>query len=687
MDAEVHTAELEKARARAEELRRQIHYHNYRYYVLDAPVISDGEYDRLMRELRELEERFPEIVTPDSPTQRVGGEPLDQFEKLPHPRPILSLANAMNIAELRAWRERVLRLLPERVPLAYVVEPKIDGLTVVLHYENGVFVRGGTRGNGLVGEDVTANLRTIKSLPLRIPVMGDAPAPPRLVVRGEVYMPVDKFQVFNRRQAEIGGQIFANPRNAAAGSLRQLDPTITAARPLDLWTYAIVVAEGVSIPTQWETLAYLRTMGFPVTSDVARFEDRQFQELVHYCEEWIEKRDSLNYEIDGLVIKIDDLAVQERLGVVGNSPRGAIAFKFPPREATTKLLDVGVNVGRTGTINPYAILEPVKIAGATIRRATLHNYDEIERKDIRIGDTVIVRRAGDVIPEIVGPILDLRTGQEKPIEPPANCPVCGEPLVRPEGEVAIYCINAACPAQLVRRVEHFVSQGGMDIVGFGTRLAEQLVREGLIKDVGDIYYLNKEDLLKLEGFAEKKAENLLRAIEESKNRPLARLISALGIHGVGSVTAGLLARHFRSMHRLAAATEEELESLEGIGPETAREIVEFFRRPRHLEVLEKLRRAGVRMEEEEKPAEEGAKPLAGKTFVITGTLPGMTREEAEQRIEAAGGKVASSVSSKTDYLVVGDAPGAAKFNKARELGIPMIDAAALLKMLGQEPAG
>ncbi|MGQ9667034.1 MAG: NAD-dependent DNA ligase LigA [Anaerolineae bacterium] len=684
---ETQDRERERARQRMEELRRQIHYHNYRYYVLDSPIISDAEYDRLMRELIELEQRYPEFITPDSPTQRVGGMPAEQFAKLPHPAPILSLANAMNIQELRAWRERVHRLLPAGTPLAYVVEPKIDGLTVVLHYENGIFVRGATRGDGLVGEDVTANLRTIHSLPLRIPPhdAGITP-PPRLVVRGEAYMPISKFHEFNRQQMETGGQVFANPRNAAAGSVRQLDPNITASRPLSLFTYAIVSAEGISIRTQWQTLDYLRRMGFPVTAEVARFEDEHFEELERYCQEWIEKRDTLDYEIDGLVVKIDDLETQVRLGMVGNSPRGAIAFKFPAREATTKLLDVGINIGRTGTLNPYAILEPVQIGGATIRKATLHNFDEIARLDVRIGDTVTVRRAGEVIPEIVGPIKDLRTGQERPIEIPTHCPVCGEPVMRRPGEVAIYCINAACPAQLVRRVEHFVSQGAMDIVGFGSRLAELFVEKGLIKDVADIYYLRKEDLLQLEGFGEKKTENLLRAIEASKDRPIQRLIVALGIPGVGSVVAGILADYFHSIDRLASATEEELQQLEGIGPETARAIVEYFQRPRHREILEKLRRAGVRMAEEapaEKPAEG---PLAGKTLVLTGTLPHMTREEAIALIESAGGKVASSVSSKTDYLVVGEAPGGTKYNKARELGIPMIDEAELLHMLGKGPA-
>lgn len=668
----------EDIRARLEKLRQEIHYHNYRYYVLDSPVISDAEYDCLMRELIALESQYPELITPDSPTQRVGAAPLDRFEKVVHPAPILSLANAMDVEELWAWYERTLKLVPPGTKLAFVVEPKVDGLTVVLHYENGVFVRGATRGDGEVGEDITANLRTVRSLPLRIPVGNGRPAPARLVVRGEAYMPLDQFERFNRQQAESGGQVFANPRNAAAGSLRQLDPSVTASRPLSLFTYGVVASEGITLTSQWDTLNYLKEMGFPVVEGYARFDD--FNQVVECAQEWIRRRDTLNYEADGVVVKIDDLTIQAKLGFVGKDPRGSIAFKFPAREATTKLKDVGINVGRTGTLNPYAILEPVMLGGVTIKQATLHNYDDIARRDIRVGDTVIVRRAGDVIPQIVGPIVALRTGEERVIEPPTHCPVCGEPAVRPEGEVAIYCENAACPAQLVRRVEHFVSREAMDIEGFGSRLSELFVEKGLLHDVADIYALTKEDLLKLEGFGEKSASNLLAAIEASKKRPLQRLITALGIRGVGSVVAGILAQHFRSIDRLAAASAEELQQLEGIGPHTAAAIVDYFSRPRHRELLEKLRKAGVQMEEAA-PAEEKARPLAGKTFVITGTLPSMSREQAKALIEAAGGKVVSSVSSKTDYLVVGEAPGGTKYNAARALGIPMIDEATLLDML------
>jgi len=663
-------------KARLEALRREINYHNYRYHVLDSPVISDAEFDRLMRELSELEQQHPELIAPDSPTQRSGAEPLGRFEKVVHPAPILSLANAMNADELRAWHERTLRLLPAGTRLAFVVEPKIDGLTVVLRYEAGAFVRGATRGNGEIGEDVTANLRTVRAVPLRIPVEAKAgPAPARLVVRGEAYMPLNQFQRFNRRQEEAGEQIFANPRNAAAGSLRQLDPSITASRPLSLLTYAIVDAEGVAIPTQWETLQYLRQMGFPVATDVQRLED--FEDVVAFCEEFVKRRDTLNFEADGVVVKIDDLAIQSRLGVVGKDPHGAIAFKFPAREATTRLLDVGVNVGRTGTINPYAILEPVVVGGVTIGKATLHNYDDIARRDIRIGDTVILRRAGDVIPQIVGPVKDLRHGDEKVVAPPIRCPACGEPVVRPAGEVMYYCENAGCPAQLVRRVGHWA--GVMDIEGFGERLSQIFVEKGLLHDVADLYYLKREEVRSLEGFADKSTDKLLAAIEASKRRPLARVIFALGIRGVGDVAAADLARHFHSMDALAAATKEELLAVGGVGPVTADSVVDFFSRPRHHELLEKLRAAGVRMADEE-AAPAVAQPLAGKSFVITGTLPGLSREAAKVLIESAGGKVIGSVSSKTDYLVVGDSPGGTKYAAAQSLGIAMIDEAALLRL-------
>ncbi len=684
---------------RIEELRKNIRYHNYRYYVLNSPVVSDAEYDRLMQELRELEAAHPLLVPPDSPTQRVGAEPLDKFEKVRHPRPMLSLSDAFEEEELWAWLERISKLLPEDVAqgdLQYVVEPKFDGLTVVLTYEDGRYVQGATRGNGIEGENVTANIKTIKGVPLRIPVSPDGPRPEaasltiegpppaRLVVRGEAYMPIDQFEEFNRRQVELGQKTFANPRNAAAGSVRQLDPRITASRPLSLFTYAVVDSEGVTVATQWDSLQYLERMGFPVNSDSRLLPD--FEQVIDYCHEWMQKRDTLNYEVDGVVVKINSLAIQDHLGAVGNAPRGAVAYKFPGREATTKLLDIGINVGRTGTLTPFAILEPVEVGGVIVKQASLHNEEDIHRKDIRIGDTITVRRAGEVIPYVVGPIVDLRTGEETVFHMPDRCPACGEPAVKPEGEVAHYCVNAACPAQLVRRVEYFAFRGTMDIEGFGSRAAEQFVKEGLLKDVADFYYLRREDILSLEGFAEKSSDNLLAAIEASKSRPLRRLITALGIRFVGSTVAQLLTEHYASIDELMAATQEELEAIGGLGPHTAGSIVEWFGRERHRALIERLRRAGVRMQEarkrkEDVVEEETPQPLAGLTFVITGALPSMSRAEAKSLIERHGGKVVGSVSGRTDYLLVGEAPGGAKYNKARELGVPMIGEAELLGML------
>ena len=670
---------------RIRELREQINYHNYRYYVLNAPVVSDAEYDRLFRELQSLEAAHPELITPDSPTQRVGEEPVEKFEKVRHPAPILSLASTAEPTGIREWLERISKLLPEGVSaddLDFVVEPKIDGLTVVLHYENGIFVRGATRGNGEVGEDITTNLRTIKKLPLRIPAdpATALPAPPRLVVRGEAYMPLDAFAEFNRRQEEAGEKTFANPRNAAAGSLRQLDPAITASRPLSLWCYAIVASEGVDIATQWETLAYLRKMGFPVTEDIALL--RTLGEVIAYCQEWMKQRDTLNYEADGVVIKINDLRIRAALGVVGKDPRAAIAFKFPAREATTKLLDVEVSVGRTGALTPVAVLEPVELAGITIKHASLHNYEDVARKDIRIGDTVIVKRAGDVIPYVAKPIVDLRDGSERPITMPDRCPSCGEPVVQPEDEVAVYCVNAACPAQLKRRVWHFVA--AMEIDGLGGRTVELFVDKGLIHDAADLYTLRREDILNLEGFAEKSTDNLLAAIQASKQQPFWRVLTALGIRYVGSVVAQTLARRFPSIDALMQASQEEMQNVEGIGPRIAASVVDYFQRARHRQMIEKLRRAGVRLAEERREeVEERALPLAGKTFVITGTLPSMSRDVATALIERYGGKVTKSVSSRTDYLLVGKSPGGTKYRKAQQLDVPMIDEAQLREMIGE----
>jgi len=669
-------------RQRYEELKAQIHYHNYRYHVLDAPLISDAEFDRLMAELRRIEAEHPDWVTPDSPIQRAGGLPLEKFEKVRHPAPILSLANAFNAEEVRAWFERIRKLDARVEHTAFVVEPKIDGLSVVLHYQDGMFVQGATRGDGEIGEDITPNLRTVRALPLRIPLSdpGNHPLPRRVVVRGEAFILIKDFEALNRKLEEAGERTYLNPRNTAAGSLRQLDPQITASRPITLLVYQIVAWEDEKLPppaTQWETLETLRAWGFPVT-DIAR-RCQSLEEAIAYAESWARQRDRLPFEADGMVIKIDDLRLAAELGFVGKDPRGAIAFKFPAREVTTTLREIRVNVGRTGVLTPYAVLDPVEIGGVIVERATLHNFDYIAEKDIRPGDRVWVKRAGDVIPYVIGPVIEARRGDEKPYVPPAYCPVCHQPVEHFEGEVAWYCVNAACPAQLVRNLEHFVSRSAMDIAGLGIKIVEQLVEAGLVDDVADLYTLRKEDLLRLEGFAEKKAQNLLNAIQASKSRPLARLINALGIRGVGEVTAAELARHYPDLDALAKASVEELMQIEDIGPNTAQAIVDWFSRPRNQRVLEKLKAAGV-WPRSEMAASSGTAALAGLTFVITGTLKNFTREEAKAFIEAHGGKVTDSVSRNTSYLVVGENPGS-KLQKARQLGIPLLDEESLQRLI------
>ena len=669
----------DEVRARMEKLRALLRYHSYLYHTLDQPEISDAEYDALMHELRALEAQYPEFITPDSPTQRVGAEPRDEFTKVRHPYPMTSLADAFSREEVEAWRERVYRLIPRDTPLEYVVEPKIDGLAVAITYEEGLLVRGATRGDGFVGEDITANVRTIRNVPLRIPV-SEGVAPRLIEVRGEVYMPRDLFERLNAERLAQGESPFANPRNAAAGSVRQLDPRITASRPLRFFAYAIGYIEGRELTTQWETLNYLKELGFAVNPDIRLIRD--FEEVLAYCEEWMDKRDRLNYEADGVVIKINDFAIQQRLGIVGNAPRWAVAFKFPSREATTRLLEIGINVGRTGVLTPYAVLEPVRLGGVTIHQATLHNFDDLARKDIRVGDVVVIQRAGDVIPQVVKPVVALRDGSQVPFEPPKTCPVCGEPVVRDEGEVAVYCVNAACPAQLVRHIEHWASRDAMDIDGLGIKVAAQLANNGLVTDVADLYALTKEDLLKLEGFADKRADNLLRAIDASRDRPLWRVLTALGIRGVGTKAAQVLTTHYRSLDTLMATTAEELQEIEGIGPRTAKDILDYFSRPRHRQLIEKLRRYGVRLEDQPVTA-QGPAPLQGMTFVITGTLPSMSREAATALIQQYGGKVTGSVSKNTTYLVVGDKPGANKLTAAQRLGVPMLDEAGLRRLIGE----
>jgi DNA ligase (NAD+) len=669
---------LYEARQRVEDLRAQIRYHDYRYYVLDSPEISDAEYDELMRELRKLETQFPQLITPDSPTQRVSGQPVEAFGVVEHRLPLLSLANAFNYQELRAWYHRALTML-EIEGFPTVCEPKIDGLAVALVYEDGRFVRGATRGDGFRGENVSENLKTIRSIPMRLLAKD---APPRFEVRGEVYMSKAAFERLNEERTDQGQPRFANPRNAAAGSVRQLDSRITAQRSLDIWVYQLGWADGPYPPTHWETLHWLQDMGFRVNPEIRRYET--LEEVEHHHRQWADRRHDLEYEIDGVVVKIDPFQYYERMGVVGREPRWAIAYKFPPIQATTDLLAIEINIGRTGTLNPYAVLEPVRVGGVTISKATLHNEEDIRRKDVRVGDTVIVQRAGDVIPQVVGPVLSKRSGREKVFVMPDRCPVCGTPVERPEGEVMRYCPNPACPAQTFRWLTHFVSRGAMDIEGLGESWCDVLLERGLVKDPADIYSLTKEQLVELERMGEKSAENLLSAIEASKDRPLARLIFALGIRHVGSEMAALLAGHFGSIQALAQASIEELAAIPTVGPRIAESVHQYFRDASNRRVIEKLRRAGVRMAEEAAPAPpEG--PLAGLAFVITGTLASMPRSRAEELIGQLGGSASDSVTKKTDYLVVGESPGS-KLQKAQKYGTRLLNEQELLDLLRRHGA-
>lgn len=670
------------------ELRDQINYHLYRYHTLDDPVISDAEYDQLINELRELESQYPDLITPDSPTQRVGAQPLEGFAKVIHPIPMTSLGNAFNESDMRNWLARVGRLLPAGMTvkdLEFVVEPKIDGLAIALTYENGRLVQGATRGNGVAGENVTANVRTVKNVPLRIPTTPDGPpAPAKIEVRGEIYMRIADFNRFNQQQVEKGEKIFANPRNAAAGSLRMLDSKITAQRPLALYSYAIGYVQGAEIPSQKEALDYLRALGFPVNPDILT--TRDFEEVLQFIHSWMERRETLPYDADGAVVKISDFALQQELGVVGNAPRWAIAYKFPAREATTKLLEIRTNVGRTGQITPYAVLEPVNIGGVTVRQATLHNFEDLAKKDIRAGDTVVVKRAGDVIPQVVKAIEELRPPDSQPYQPPSHCPVCGEPTTRLGEDVALFCINAACPAQLVRQIEYFVSRGAMDIEGFGIKIGEQLAAQGLLKDIADIYFLTREQLLQLEGFAEKKADNLLAAIEASKRQSFQRFLTGLGIRYVGGVVAGLIVNAFPAIDLLEQASREDFESVEGVGPRIAESLAEWFSRPANQALIEKFRRAGVTLQAERSTSIVEHSTLNSLTFVITGTLPTWSREEAKAFIEQHGGKVIDSVSKKTDYLVVGEKAGS-KLTKAQALGVATLDEAGLRQLAENATSG
>ncbi|MDO8635027.1 MAG: NAD-dependent DNA ligase LigA, partial [Dehalococcoidia bacterium] len=651
--------EITQVKDRIEVLRKLINHHNYRYYVLDSPEISDAEYDTLMQELKRLEEFHPELITPDSPTQRVGATPVAEFGTVEHPAPMLSLANAFSYEDLQAWHKRVTNLLPGR-SFDFVCELKIDGLAIALTYANGRLVTGATRGDGFRGENITQNLRTVRSIPLSLP----PDAPSRFEVRGEVFMPRSSFKKLTEEREAQGLPLFANPRNAAAGSVRQLDSRITASRSLDMFIYALGWVEGKQMPsTHWEIMEFLKHLGFKINPNNTRCDTLEAAESYHRNR--MEHRHELPYEIDGIVVKINEIALQNELGDVGREPRWAIAYKFPSIQANTRLVGIGISVGRTGTLNPYAILEPVFVGGVTIRQAALHNEDDIKRKDIRIGDMVIVQRAGDVIPEVVGPVASLRTGQEREFIMPRNCPICGAEVIKPEGEAMARCTNASCPAQILQRLQHFVSRGAMDMDGVGEKLCAALYEAKLIKDVADFYYLTGEQLFTLERMADKSITNTLNSIAASKDRPLPRVLFALGILHVGEQIAEVIANHFGSMDKITRASEEELQAIPTIGPTIAQSVAVFFRQPDNIRLLEKLKQAGVRLE----IAESGpkAQPLAGMDFVITGHLEGLTREQAEARVRELGGGVSSSVTRKTTYLVVGADPGS-KLDKARSLG-------------------
>jgi len=670
--------DTDKLKRRIAELRKTINYHNYRYYVLDSPEISDAEYDELMKQLKQLEAHHPELVTPDSPTQRIGAPPVEAFGVVEHPQPLLSLANAFSYEELAAWHKRVSNLSGGR-QFDLVCEPKIDGLAVALTYVDGLLVTGATRGDGYRGENITQNLKTIRSIPLSVP----REAPPRFEVRGEVYLPKAGFKKLNEERAKEGLSLFANPRNAAAGSVRQLDSSITARRPLDIFIYGLGWAEGKAVPdTHWEIMQYLKSLGFKTNPNIAL--RHSLEEVEKYHESWGQTREKAPYEADGMVAKVNSIAIQQELGTVAHEPRWAIAYKFPAVQGTTKLLDIGINVGRTGSLNPYAILEPVGVGGVVISSAALHNEEDIHRKDIRIGDWVVVQRAGEVIPEIVEPIVSRRTGKEKIFSMPARCPVCGSEVIKPQGEAMHRCTNAACPSQALERIKHFVSRGAMDIDGVGEKLCQALFEAGLIKDAADLYYLTKEQLLSLERMADKSASNVLNSIKASKDRPLARVIFALGITHVGDQYAELLAERFNSIDALAKASEEDLSTIPSIGPKIAQSIVAFFRQEGNRQIIEKLRKAGVKLEREKvEKVGEGlvpSLPLAGLEFVLTGKLESLARSEAEARIKALGGKAGSDVTQKTSYVVVGADPGS-KLAKAEKLGTKTLNEAEFLKLL------
>ncbi|HPB59537.1 MAG TPA: NAD-dependent DNA ligase LigA [Candidatus Saccharicenans sp.] len=660
----------EEARKRIEELRQQIIYHEKKYYVDNDPQISDYEFDQLMAELKRLEEAFPEFITPDSPTQRIGEQPVEGFPTIEHRWPMLSIENCYDVDGLREFDERIKKLLPDE-KIEYVAELKIDGVSMSIRYNGGKYQQAVTRGDGFRGDDVTAQVKTIRSLPLTISLTED------VEVRGEVYLPYKSFKKINEEREKNGELPFANPRNATAGSIRLLDPREVARRRLDIFLYYIFI-NGQEMPSQWENLQQLKKLGFKINPHSRLCQN--IEEVISYHREWTEKRDSLDYDVDGVVVKVNSTRQRQILGATAKSPRWAIAFKFPARQATTRIKDIIIQVGRTGALTPVAILEPVQISGTTISRCTLHNEEELKRKDIRIGDYVLLERSGDVIPHIVSVMKERRNGQEKPFVWPKKCPICHSTLYKEEDEAISRCLNPSCPARIRESIIHFASRRAMNIEGLGEALVDQLLASGLVKKIPDLYRLRYEDLIQLERMGPKSARNLLDNIEESKSRELWRLIFALGIRHVGEKMAQTLARRYKDLDRLAAASEDDLMQIEGIGPEVAKGIVFFFAQPENRKLLKELKEAGLKFKETEK--ESSPRPLEGLTFVLTGTLSSMTRDEAKERIEQLGGNVSSSVTSKTDYLVVGEEPGS-KLAKARELGVKIINEKEFLSLLGQ----
>ncbi len=707
--------------ARAAELRRELNYHNYRYYTLDDPVIGDGQYDALMQELRAIEAERPELLTHDSPTQRVGGEPSSAFAEVKHSRPMLSLGNAFDFDELAAWHRRITGLL-DGDPFEMVCELKIDGLAVSLTYEGGILTQGATRGNGVTGEDVTCNLRTIRTIPLSlegsvppwfpaqapnhsdtleefVPPWFPAQAPnhsdtlegfvpPVLEVRGEVYLPIEEFRRLNKEREERGEQLYANPRNTGAGSIRQLDPKVTAARNMQIWVYSLntplnIKGQGTEpIESHWEALEWLGNVGFRINPENRLCFD--IEEVRDYYQSWLERRHDLPYEADGVVVKVSPLEMQERLGVVGREPRWAVAYKFPAEQASTRLTHIGINVGRTGSLNPYAVLEPVVISGATVQHASLHNEEDIHRKDIRVGDTVIVERAGEVIPQVIAPVLSQRTGEEQVFRMPERCPACQSPVVKNEDDAMHRCPNLSCPAQFLELLKHFVSKGAADIEGLGERWCGILIEQGMVSDMAGLYSLEKDSLLSLDRMGDKLASRILSNIEASKTRPLPRMLFALGITHVGSEVADLLAQNYIGIEELSKAPEEDLTLIEGIGPKIAESIVSWFQSPSNRAVIQKLLDAGVRLRQDSLPvtavADQEDAPFGGMTFVVTGTLASFPRRDAEARIKALGGKVTASVTRRTSYVVAGESPGS-KVATAEKLGTPILGEEAFLEML------